>query len=63
MAVEIERGLARNPLTLSWLNEPPPVAVPGLQFLMKGTEFEGMTMKQLSEPNVWKRFIERMVPE
>ncbi|XP_045463523.1 dnaJ homolog subfamily C member 17 [Harmonia axyridis] len=61
MAMNCEKGLSINPLTLEWVTAPPPSTFRGLEFLIKGTEFEGMTMEQLTKPDIRKRFIEKMI--
>lgn len=64
MAVDFERGLAANPLKLSWVNGPPKQASSKVKSeLIKETDFESVTLMNMRRAEERKKLIEQMMAD
>lgn len=62
MAVNLEKGLATNPLELEWLNKPPSSNKP-TNSNIKETDYESVVLMKLRQAEERKRLIEQMMAE
>lgn len=62
MAVDFEKGLSSNPLTLEWVNKVQ-TSKPNVSSLIKETDFESVVLTKLRQAEERKRLIEQMMKE
>ncbi|XP_017771679.1 PREDICTED: dnaJ homolog subfamily C member 17 [Nicrophorus vespilloides] len=62
MAVQIEKGLADNPLELTWVNGPP-ASVNRQSTTIKDSDFESIVLTKMRQAEERKRLIEQMIAE
>ncbi|CAH1974638.1 unnamed protein product [Acanthoscelides obtectus] len=63
MAVDFEKGLATNPLTLEWIGAPPKSTNRPTSNLVKDSDFESVTFMKLRQAEERKRLIAQMMAE
>nr|CAI5848242.1 unnamed protein product [Callosobruchus analis] len=63
MAVDFEKGLGTNPLTLQWVGGPPKRANRPISNLVKDSDFESVTLMKLRQAEERKRLIAQMMAE
>lgn len=64
MAVELEQGLSKNPITLEWVNGPPGRNTQKSQSsLVKETDFESLVLHKMRQAEERKRLIDQMMAE
>lgn len=62
MAVELEKGLATNPLVLEWINGPP-TSNTYKSSTIKDTDFESVVLMKMRQAEERKKLIEQMMAE
>lgn len=62
MAIELEKGIALNPLVLDWLNKPMSNNR-CISSTIKDTDYESVVLMKLRQAEERKRLIEQMVAE
>lgn len=62
MAVQLEKGLATNPLEMEWLNKPVSNTT-STSSTIKNTDYESLVLMKMRQAEERKRLIEQMMAE
>ncbi|KAI4470633.1 dnaj subfamily c member 17 [Holotrichia oblita] len=62
MAVQLEKGLATNPLEMEWLNKPVSSSTP-TSSTIKNTDYESLVLMKMRQAEERKRLIQQMMAE
>lgn len=60
MAIEMEKGLSKNPLKLDWVNAPPPTKQGSASLLVKPSDYESIVLTKMRQAEERRRLIEQM---
>lgn len=63
MAIEIEKGLSKNPLTLEWVDMPQQRRNHHHSSTIKESDFESVVLTKMRQAEERKRLIEQMMKE